>query len=123
MVSLAAEDEDMMRIAMQNLHKMVEEILGHKSNLLTKDGEDNSDKVVNGNEVFYSVSETSRADHPQKKAKKVMGDGVESKLERKNKKSSKGVTSSKIQSQGDWDILHNDFTSINNMSYFTLHST
>lgn len=100
-MSLAAEDEDTMRIAMQNLDKMVEEILRHKSNLLTKDGEVNSDRFVNANEVSYSISETSITDHPRRKAKGVTGDGVESKLEKKRKKSSKGATSTAIQSRGD----------------------
>ncbi|XP_048133687.1 protein FAR1-RELATED SEQUENCE 5-like [Rhodamnia argentea] len=98
-MSLAAEDEDTMRIAMQNLDKMVEEILGYKSSLLTKDGEDNSDKVVNGNEVSYSVSETSITDHPRRKTKGVTGDGVERKFGNKKKKSSKGATPTAIQSR------------------------
>ncbi|XP_030475753.2 protein FAR1-RELATED SEQUENCE 9-like isoform X2 [Syzygium oleosum] len=94
-----AEDENTMRIAMRNLDKTMEEILGHKSNLLTKDGEDNSDKVVNGNEVSYSVSETSISDHAPRKAKGVRGDGVEIESKKKQKKSSKGATSTAIQSR------------------------
>ncbi|KAF8034470.1 hypothetical protein BT93_C0701 [Corymbia citriodora subsp. variegata] len=98
-MSLAAEDENTMRIAMRHLHKMAEEILEYKSKLLTKDGEDSSNKVLNGNEASCSISETSISDHPPRKAKGVTGNGVESESKKKQKKSSKGATSTAIQSR------------------------